>query len=220
MKQILLSSGDWAKVDDQDYDMLMEYKWYNCKGYAYTHKSRIPMHRMIMKAKSGELVDHADRNKLNNQRNNLSLATYKINTHNSTKRKNTLNTYKGTYCVKGKDAWHSRCRINGDHFLGYYKSEIAAAYAWNKKAQELSSYVLLNTFDLTIEELEQKLVDDLLSINPAAYQSTHPGLFWHKKSQKWEVKLRMNKAYKYIGIFKAEDEALQALNTAREKYLS
>jgi len=100
------------------------------------------MHRLITKAKDGELVDHIDRNKLNNTRSNLRIVDREGNVHNQKKRTNTNNNFKGVQFIKRLGLWQSRCRIYGnDYFLGYYKTEIAAAYAYNKKATELSDCI-------------------------------------------------------------------------------
>ena len=87
MKQILLSQDKFALLDDQDYDILMKWKWYAAKigftFYARRKTSRknpprktICMHQTIAERMGilGE-VDHIDRNGLNNQRDNLRLAT-------------------------------------------------------------------------------------------------------------------------------------------------
>ena len=55
MKEIPLGNGQFAKVDDEDYDWLNRYKWYACKVgnqtfAAHTTKSgrRVFMHDVIM----------------------------------------------------------------------------------------------------------------------------------------------------------------------------
>jgi hypothetical protein len=90
MKLISLSQGKHAMVDDEDYDFLMQWKWYAriaVGGYAsyavaYDKRSKscsLLMHRLIMKTPKGLVVDHLDFNGLNNQKYNLRNCTQKEN---------------------------------------------------------------------------------------------------------------------------------------------
>lgn len=208
MKHITTSTGQLVMVDDDDYEYLSKDKWYLSNGYAIS-ANRTKMHRLVIQAKDGEIVDHIDRDKLNNTKENLRIVDFKSNVHNQSKRKNTSNKYKGTNYIKDKNVYQSRRRMNGsDYFLGYYISEIAAAYAYNKKAKELSQYILLNEFDLPIEILEEKLISDLTFIKPAEKQSKEPGVYWHSVKKKWEVSFRVNGKRKYFGSFLYETDAI------------
>lgn len=211
MKEIVLSKGDIAFVDEEDYEYLSQHKWYLSNGYAISEK-RVKMHRMILKAAPGQLIDHQDRNKLNNQKYNIRIATKYQNVHNQQKRENTINKYKGVHYVKRIGLYQARCRMNlKDHFLGYFTSEIAAGYAYNKKAQELSSFILLNQFNLSIEQLERKLIEDRRYIKPAEKQSVYSGIYWNKGKNAWEVRPRIGNKRVYIGTFKYEQPAINAL---------
>lgn len=216
MKEIILTNGNKATmVDDIDYEYLSKEKWYLCNGYALAHKKRRKMHRIIIGAKVGEIVDHIDRNKLNNTRANLRLVNQAQNTHNQEKRPDTNNKFKGTQYIKRLGLWQSRCRIYGnDFFLGYYKSEIASAYAYNKKAIELSDCILLNQFDISIEELEQKLITDLSKIIPADKKSEQKGVYWNKSKDKWETLIFLEGKRKCLGTFKNEIDAINKVKNA------
>lgn len=90
---IRLTRGAVTQVDDEDYERLRHYLWWaftaNNGGFyagrtvklnGVTH--RIYMHRFILGALPGQLVDHIDRDPLNNCRANLRLATKQQNTCN------------------------------------------------------------------------------------------------------------------------------------------
>lgn len=90
MKLIPLTQGQFAKVDDADYEWLSEYKWYAKKSnpdapYRAARFKRtngqpatIYMAREIMNCAKGLEVDHnPDRDTLNNQRENLRVYTKK-----------------------------------------------------------------------------------------------------------------------------------------------
>ena len=70
-------------VDDEDYH-LKQYSWYPSKGAVYGHigTKTVIMHRIIM-GYTGELViDHIDRNPLNNRKCNLRIVTRCQNNQN------------------------------------------------------------------------------------------------------------------------------------------
>lgn len=87
MKEIPLTNGGVALVDDADHDTLAVYRWNrHTQGYATrtcaTRRRTIYMHREITGAQRGEEVDHINRNGLDNQRANLRLVTRSVNQGN------------------------------------------------------------------------------------------------------------------------------------------
>lgn len=76
-KQIPLSKGKFALVDDDMYDYLMQWKWTFSGGYTYRIKTikgvskKIWMHREVNATANGLYTDHIDGNRLNNTRANL-----------------------------------------------------------------------------------------------------------------------------------------------------
>ncbi len=74
MKEIQLTRGGVAIIDDEDFERVSELKWHLFKD---THNSyartgyRIRMHRLVMNAKKDDQIDHIDGNGLNNQNSNL-----------------------------------------------------------------------------------------------------------------------------------------------------
>lgn len=77
-------------VSPEDMHLLEQYKWYVGKNrktgklYVFTNidGKKVYLHRLIMNARKGELVDHKDRNPLNNKRNNLRIVTHAENSQN------------------------------------------------------------------------------------------------------------------------------------------
>lgn len=130
MKLIPLTQGQFAMVDDGDYDELMKFKWWAKKGkntyYAGRRNGRLNtlMHRHLMGDIKGVAYDHADGNGLNNQRSNLRVATSQENSQNRTKQSNCSSKYKGACWEKRIGKWVACIRINCKHIsIGRFNSE-------------------------------------------------------------------------------------------------
>lgn len=152
MKLIPLTQGQYALVDDSDYDWINQWKWQAQKGattyYAvrtdYSNGKRnailIYMHCLILGIKKGSGVkgDHKDRNGLNNQRNNLRVATWSQNAANRRSFTNSSSNYLGVGWHKPTGKWAAYIRKeNKQYHLGLFDSEIEAAKTYNSKAKEL-----------------------------------------------------------------------------------
>lgn len=97
MKRIPLTQGRSAIVDDADYEALTAHSWClsNCSGICYAVRGckiegkhhTVLMHREIMEAPKGMLVDHINGDGLDNRRCNLRLVTDSQNHFNQRKRK-------------------------------------------------------------------------------------------------------------------------------------
>jgi hypothetical protein len=161
MKEIPLTRGLFALVDDEYYNFLMQWKWYATPGkntfYAVRNRSRdrrkdskgskiVHMHRVIMKTRDDEQVDHIDHNGLNNQRCNLRNCTAQQNTINS--RPYSESGYRGVYYQKRHNKVYIRASIviNGRApHLGIFKTEVDAAMARDRIALlYLGDYAYLN----------------------------------------------------------------------------
>lgn len=152
MKQIPLSSGYVAIVDDEDYETLMQYKWSACFNRAmmertgeavtiYAHGRKggqmVSMHRLLLNALPGQWVDHKDRDGLNNTRSNIRICTPAMNAFNNPKRKSGSYTsqYKGVCRVKGNRKWKASIYVNGKAVsLGCFEDESDAGRAYDTAA--------------------------------------------------------------------------------------
>lgn len=140
MKTIPLTKNQTVIIDDEDYDLVMRFKWCARKSrntfYAVTRLNAsafLEMHRLVMPAYSKVIVDHIDGNGLNNQKENLRLCTKKQNSHNrgvfDLRTKTSI--FKGVYYKKEKNKWCSRIK---DKHLGYFDNEIDAARVYDNAA--------------------------------------------------------------------------------------
>ena len=102
MREIPLTQGKTALVDDEDYEGLSQFRWFAHKNGKTFYAARsmnpgiVKMHRFILGVVDPKIeVDHEDCNGLNNQRSNLRRATHGENQHNRGLYRNNPSGYKG-----------------------------------------------------------------------------------------------------------------------------
>jgi hypothetical protein len=160
MKEIKLTRGKVALVDDEDYDYLNQWKWHALAHhgggwYVSRHfrdkdgKKSIRMHRLIMNTPEGMEVDHIDHNGLNNQKSNLRNCTNSQNHMNRFPYKGHTSIYKGVYYKTANKKYVAKIKINQVVIWGgYFKSEIDAAHAYDKLATKyFGEFAVLNFKD-------------------------------------------------------------------------
>ena len=143
MREIELTKGYKAQVDDEDYDYLMQWKWHANVGTHHVYAKRdvrknrkvtsYLMHRVILKLADSELsVDHRDGIGLNNQRSNLRTCTHSENMQNKQSKKGSVSKYVGVgFDNRGHGRWRFYLHINGKLKMVYktFHTEYEAAIA-------------------------------------------------------------------------------------------
>ena len=148
MKEIPLTQGKVALVDDEDFPVINSYKWFahyskRC-GHWYAERNipngrggRKPlgMHRQILGVGDDHEVDHKDRNGLNNQRHNIRQCIRTFNQGNTKVRVDSTSGKKGVNFRAEKGVWRARIQFQKKriHIGDFYSPEEAAA-AYNKAA--------------------------------------------------------------------------------------
>lgn len=131
-----------AIVDEVDYERLIKYRWYahtrrdgNTKAAATVHtrtgKTHLIMHRVVLDAPAGTLVDHVNHNTLDNRRANLRLVTHAENQQNRRGPASHSSTgVRGVSRPKGARRYRAIVRVGRKPiYLGYFDSIDAASRA-------------------------------------------------------------------------------------------
>lgn len=128
-----------ALVDDQDYDRLNKFRWsITNNGYAIRRlkDKYFLMHREIIDIPKGMDTDHINRNKLDNRRKNLRIATRSQN--NANQRLNSYNSsgYKGVSWNKTLKLWMAYIKVDGKRHVQWEKNREKAAEKYNQMAKK------------------------------------------------------------------------------------
>lgn len=234
MKEIKLTKGYVALVDDADYDFLNQWKW--CangiklniyakravrkkiviNGDNYFASTLISMHRVIMGVDEKNIfIDHIDGNGLNNQRSNLRCCTQIQNSRNRRFTGTKTSIYKGVHQKGIANQWRANINtVDGVLHLGTYATEKEAAVAYNIAAiKYFGEFANLNKIEESIIPVKIK------TFKIPNKSSQYRGVSFHKKDKAWQAAIKVNNKAIYLGRFSNEVDAAICYNEAAIKYL-
>lgn len=148
MKEIPLTQGLVALVSDWRYEYLIQWNWTAFKStksttiYAVRRENqgnkriRIFMHREIMNAPTDMEVDHKDGDGLNNQDENLRIATHQQNGRNRKVFKNNKSGCPGVIWSNEAQKWRAYITVNGKQINLKCFSDISDAIDARKRAEK------------------------------------------------------------------------------------
>lgn len=142
-KEILLTKGKVALVDDEDYEFLNRWKWKYTNGYAARNQyignyqaTYLCMHRVVLNAPRGMEVDHINHYGLDNRKINLRICTHSQNMENMILHKKKIP--KGISWHKHRKKWQATIWKDKKSFhLGVFKNIDDAVRARKEKAKEM-----------------------------------------------------------------------------------
>ena len=205
--------GKFALVDDDMFEYLNQWKWYYYGRYvvrsAYNKQTKkldgFSMHRLIMSALPGNVVDHIDHDPLNNTKVNLRLVTGKQNSYNRRSVKNTTSQYKGVHYNKRLQRWRAQIGVEGKYLdLGNFDSESEAAKAYNDAARlHFGEHAYLNH----VFGFDSRTVDIKPKRQP---RSQFNGVNFDIASNKWRSRSYLDGKRIHLGVYASEEEAAHA----------
>lgn len=137
--RVPMAGGHFALVDDADAERVLALRWYRQHRYAVNGRGgskptlggRIYLHRFILNAPDGVLVDHINGDGLDCRRENLRLADHSLNALNRQYRNSTQ--FRGV--SKGRTGWDAAVSVRGQRFVTRrHDSPEAAARAYDELA--------------------------------------------------------------------------------------
>jgi hypothetical protein len=234
MKEVRLSKGKTALVDDEDYEKVARYSWYyfTVKNREYA-QSKIRgrtyyMHRLVMLFKEGralnqkEEVDHIDGNGLNNSRSNLRICNHLQNNANKKRYVDSGQQYLGVSFEKryGKKPYKSRIMHKGANiYLGIYPTELEAAIARDLASVHFFGQFAKLNFPERLGEYLAKIKEGYDPLKAANSRGLGDGVHFDKGSNIWQAEITVNGQFHFLGRFKTEQEAKEARKQGESKYL-
>jgi hypothetical protein len=135
----------WGQVDEEDYEKVRYFKWWLADGYMAASitidgfKTTMLLHRLVMDVPIGEgdvEVDHVNRDRLDNRKENLRRTTRWENEENHD-RSGLSSQKRGVSFEKRTGRWRAQATVQGVYqHLGTYATEeeaIAARLAWEDR---------------------------------------------------------------------------------------
>ena len=120
-------------------EKILRHNWYlDSNGYpiTYTGRSKTLHKNLLGKQQKGYVIDHINRNKLDNRLENLRIITSRENSYNRTKSSTSNNKYKGV--IKRNNKYIASITKDGIRKeIGGFDTEEEAAKTYDMMAQEL-----------------------------------------------------------------------------------
>jgi len=210
--EIVLLSGDISVLDTEDARRLSAWQWSLHDGYAARRHVvggklvRVFMHRAIMDVPVGMEVDHINRNRLDNRRENLRIVAGWFNAQNC---RPGVSGVRGVTFHRQTGKWNARIRVNGRAIsLGLFESipEAASAGLYAEKIYGREGDRL--PYDVTPIGIRSRANNKYGMI----------GVSFNRNRGRWEAWVTVGKKKVHLGMFDTIEAAAAArLNAENEK---
>jgi hypothetical protein len=217
--------GKVAKVSLEDVARVRRYRWYaKPKGYVFSYEARkspkrtfkvILMHRYILNAPSGVLVDHKYGDKLDNRRSKLRLADSRQNAHNR-RRKGSI----GIQRAKRGGKWLARIKVDGTNiYLGSYDTKEEAARVYDACARfHFGEFAVCNHPGRQAASYQETRMQ-AQELQAENWTSLYKGVHWVAQTAKWKARVNLNGVRYDLGSYKDEKEAALAFDSCARYFL-
>lgn len=149
--ELCIAGGRVVLLSEEDVGLVSKYHWYGVPSkktvyarYQDAARKVTLMHRLILGADPGQIVDHINGNGLDNRRDNLRLVTAAQNSHN--RRPHGAIPFKGVTWAKGRTRYRAELAVSERRIgLGSYATAEEAARAYDAAAlAHFGEYAWLN----------------------------------------------------------------------------
>ena len=121
------SKGEEFYFDLEDYDKIKDYTWYiNNKGYVFSAKDEILMHRLVTNCPDNLIPDHihGEKSTTDNRKSNLRIVNRSQNSMNVKIRSDNTSGITGISWDKRSNKWCVRIMVKGKNiYLGYFNKD-------------------------------------------------------------------------------------------------
>lgn len=132
----------FSKISMETVDLVKNFKWrFGTKNYIISQSPKICLHRLIFKligieVPKGHVIDHINRDKLDNRLENLRVVTFSENSHNSKMFSNNTTGYKGIYYNKLKNTYEACIGFRNKRYRKSGFKNILDAVNYRKSLEE------------------------------------------------------------------------------------
>ena len=226
-------------LDDEDHDRVVAAgRWHIIKAhgrevfyvkrqtYENGKQKDIPLHRFIMGAPKGKVVDHINGDGRDNRKENLRICTRAENARNRNTPPQGRVGYYGVHrseSFKNGKNYSAAIGVRGKRIYaaGLFFTAEEAAMEYDKLAKKYhGEFATLNFPDGVPPDVMQKIVagqkeyEEIVKSRSAEKQSKQKGVSWCRRSKAWRAEV----GRKYLGTFKTEEEAIKVRLEAEAKY--
>lgn len=194
---------DYAIVDADDYERVSKIRWYKTEGYALTKCDKLcsSMHKLILGAPpQGKVIDHVNRNRLDNRKENLRFLTESQNAQNKPKKAD----YYGVSWCKSTQKYRGMFRQKQ---LGYFLDPLEAARAFDICAYQVYGETASTNETISYEEACTYNLEDMFK--KKAVSQLPKNIYYSDKYNYFYVQIKYKQKRYYKSGFKTIAEALK-----------
>jgi len=147
LKVKMINTDEFVLFDNKDTSVVEGIRWHHLKSkktntsYARCTKTKKLAHEIILGKKPGLVIDHINRNGLDNRRTNLRHVTQSQNKLNSKQYKNNKSGFRGVWFDKNHNKWRASITVDGKaiklgSFVDSERGKEQAAKAYDKAAKK------------------------------------------------------------------------------------
>lgn len=130
-----------SKIDKEDYYEVRKYAWkISTSGYVTRSTEPRNLHRLIFPVHKNQIIDHINRNRLDNTKKNLRIITKSQNGINSDRKKISSTGFRGVYWDKRSKKYISSISVQHKPMHQEYFTDLKQAVRHRKMLETIYEY--------------------------------------------------------------------------------